>query len=91
MKNPDPALLSSAELAARLGLSRSGLYKWRRERTPEGQRLRACIHRATKRSTYWNVARLRKAGLLPDATPAPEIVADATTSFTASMAWGRVL
>jgi hypothetical protein len=71
--NPNRALISSAILAFRLGISPSVLHRWRRERSPEGQRLRACIHRATKRSTYWHVERLRQAGYLTNAVrPAAE-------------------
>jgi len=67
--HPDPALICSAELARRLGIAERTLNTWRRERSPDGQRLRACIYRATARSTYWHVDRLRKAGFLPAAAP----------------------
>ncbi len=86
MTAPEAALISTAECARRIGWSLSKLNRLRREKSPEGQRLRACIHRATCHSTDWHVGRLRKAGYLLEAAPSagPEIVRD----FTASLAWG---
>jgi hypothetical protein len=85
---PEPALISTAEAARRIGWTLSKFNRRRREASPEGQRLRACIHRATARSTDWHVGRLRKAGFILEAAPTagPDVVRD----FTATLAWGGV-
>ncbi len=89
----DPALINSAELASRMGVSTTKLHRWRRERSPDGQRLRACIYRATSRSTDWHVERLRKAGFIPALVAAPAIAAVQTVegaAFIAAAPWGYV-
>lgn len=86
MSAPEAALISTAECARRIGWSVSKLKRLRREKSPEGQRLRACIHRATAKSTDWHVGRLRKAGYLLDAAPGAAV--DSAVSFTAALLWG---
>jgi len=67
---PEAGIIRSRDLCARLGIGTSTLLDWRRERTPRGQALRACIYRATRRSTWWSVAALRQRGFLVAPTPA---------------------
>jgi transcriptional regulator with XRE-family HTH domain len=67
--------ITSVELAKRLGVSRSALWKWTQEQTLEGERLRACILHSTRRSTTWSVQRLTERGWLrePEAAPQPAL------------------
>ncbi len=86
MIHPDPVFISSAELARRLGFSTTKLHRLRREKSVDGQRLRACIWRATACSTDWHVGRLRKAGFLHEAPPIAGV--EVARDFTATLAWG---
>ncbi len=86
---PGQSLINSADLATQLGWSKSKLQRIRREKSPDGQALRACIWRATSKSTDWHVGRLRKAGFLLEA--APVVVVDAARSFSAVAPWGQAV
>ncbi|MEY2855644.1 MAG: hypothetical protein RL030_2776 [Pseudomonadota bacterium] len=65
MSIPDPALITSKTLAARLGVSRSTLHQW----TGDDARLAGCIFRRTKHSTWWSVQKLRDRSILPALAP----------------------
>lgn len=74
-----PDVLSAPALAKRLGVDRSTLYRWAKK----DARLRGCVIRETKRSTYYSSARLIERGYLvrPEA---PRVAAIPALSFTAS-------
>lgn len=57
-------LLRSVEVADLMRIGTTTLFRLRNERSPEGQRLRACIVRATCRSTWWSASKLRSAGFI---------------------------
>lgn len=63
--HPDPALIPSKVLAARLGVSRSTLYAM----TCDNASLAGCIFRSTPRSTWWSVQKLRDRSILPALAP----------------------
>lgn len=55
-----PEVISTAELAQRLGKSPSTIWKWRMQDAA----LASCVVRQTKHSTYWSVQRLQERGYL---------------------------
>lgn len=77
--------LSSAEVAQRMGIARSTLHDIRTSRTPEGQKLRSCILRATKRSTWWSAEKLRALGYLASPTAASQ--PDVAITIQSSARW----
>ncbi len=60
-------ILTTAQLAERLGMCRDTIWRWQFS----DPRFAQCVIKRTRRSTYWSVARLLAAGLLvkPDTAP----------------------